>query len=118
MQLMWTVLNPGATRWVDSLTCWHPQGDDPARPRRSGNQVIKELALKIVDKLEHDEYVVYHDGAAVASFGIRRSSNKNKGHDRIPLNWVWERTLPRISRGVPNRRDDSLRQIGVLPEAG
>lgn len=61
-------------------------------PRRSRNQITKELAKKIIDKLEavkessgaHDQYVVYHKGEAVAIFGLRHSSQKNKGHDHIP----------------------------------
>ena len=63
--------------------------------RRSHNQITKELAIKIVKKLEaaditdpgdeHDEYAVYGTtGKLVRTFGIRRSSRKNQGHDHIP----------------------------------
>lgn len=54
--------------------------------------ITKELALKIAKKLEatlektkgpHDIWVVRHNGTVVASFGIRRGSNKQLGHDYI-----------------------------------
>ena len=64
-------------------------------PRQSRNQITKELALKIAKKLEavditepgdeHDDYAVYDaTGKVVRTFGIRRSSRKNQGHDHIP----------------------------------
>ena len=55
--------------------------------------ITKELAERIVRKLKariitgkkaHDIAQVYNDGKLVAWFGIRRSSNKDKGHDHIP----------------------------------
>ena len=64
-------------------------------PRRSHNQITKELALKIVGKLDaaditepgspHKEYAVYGKGnKLVATFGIRHSPRKDQGHDHIP----------------------------------
>lgn len=55
----------------------------------------KEDALKIKRKLKakiektkkgrpHDLTVIYHGGALIASFGIRRGSNKGLPHDHIP----------------------------------
>jgi hypothetical protein len=32
----------------------------------------------------HDIQKIYHDGKLVASFGIRRGSKRNAGHDHIP----------------------------------
>ena len=55
--------------------------------------ITKELALKIVKKLKakvvtrakpHDIALVNHEGKMVASFGIRRGSRKDQGHDHIP----------------------------------
>jgi len=55
--------------------------------------VTKELALKIAKKFgavierssgAHDLACVYHDGVLVATFGIRRGSEKDQGHDHIP----------------------------------
>jgi hypothetical protein len=56
--------------------------------------ITKELAIKIADKLKaeqhykkgrpHDLYVVSYGGKTVAMFGIRRGSEKDKGHDHIP----------------------------------
>jgi len=55
--------------------------------------ITKELALKIAKKLNaqikkttkaHDIAEIFHQGKLVATFGIRRGSNKNLGHDHIP----------------------------------
>ncbi|MBI3852396.1 MAG: hypothetical protein HY298_19240 [Verrucomicrobia bacterium] len=55
--------------------------------------ITKESALKIAKKLEaeietggkaHDMAYVYHEGKMIANFGIRRGSQKDKGHDHIP----------------------------------
>ena len=56
--------------------------------------ITKELALEIAKKLKatkhskknrpHDLYVVSFGGRIVATFGIRRGSEKDKGHDHIP----------------------------------
>ena len=56
--------------------------------------ITKELALKIAGKLgaksqykkgrPHDLYTFYHKGRAILKFGIRRGSEKDKGHDFIP----------------------------------
>lgn len=54
--------------------------------------ITKELAEKIAIKLgakrtpagAHDIAAVYHDGVLIAKFGIRRGSEKDKGHDHIP----------------------------------
>lgn len=55
--------------------------------------ITKELAEKMIRKLgavrqqtgkAHDIYGVVHDGVLIASFGLRRGSEKDKGHDHIP----------------------------------
>lgn len=56
--------------------------------------ITKELAEKIAKKLEakvnerknraHDLAQVFYKGKLVASFGLRRGSKKNLGHDHIP----------------------------------
>jgi hypothetical protein len=54
--------------------------------------VTKELALKIAKKLEaelseitggHTKASIFYEGKLIASFGIRRGSEKDKGHDFI-----------------------------------
>lgn len=55
--------------------------------------ITKELALKIKDKLGavplttkndvHDMYGVFHNDRLIASFGIRRGSKKDAGHDHV-----------------------------------
>ena len=95
----------------------------------AGRQITKELALKIVKKLkatnesdpsdEHDLYTVY-DGrnVLVASFGVRRSSQKDKGHDHIPREL---QVGPNLAKGLgncPKSRNDYLLKIGAsLDEA-
>jgi len=95
-------------------------------PRRSRNQITKELALKIVEKLraqnvttrsdEHDEYVVMHDGVAVARFGIRRSSQKNKGHDYVSGELGVGPNFAKNLAWCPKSRDDYLRKIGAIED--
>jgi hypothetical protein len=63
---------------------------DPAMARI----ITKELAIEIARKLgaskhskknrPHDLYQVSYGGRIVATFGIRRGSEKDKGHDHIP----------------------------------
>jgi len=53
--------------------------------------ITREHALKIASKLgaeveargKHDMAYVRHEGKLIASFGIRRCSQKDKGHDYI-----------------------------------
>ena len=56
--------------------------------------ITKELAIEIARKLEaqksskkgrpHDDYLVFYNGRLITRFGIRRGSEKDKGHDHIP----------------------------------
>ena len=55
--------------------------------------ITKELALIIAKKLggtkekkkgAHDIWVIRHNGKIITSFGIRRGSNKELGHDHVP----------------------------------
>ena len=56
------------------------------------SQIDCDLALKIAKKLDatlsegsaHQLAEIYHQGVLIGSFGIRRSSKKNIGHDYIP----------------------------------
>ena len=61
-------------------------------PRR-GPLVTREHADRIVKKLDaavdrgrgaHDLASIYHEGALVVQFGIRRSSKKDTGHGHLP----------------------------------
>jgi len=48
-------------------------------------KIAKKLGAKVVKKTKaHDINAVYHAGKMVASFGIRRGSRKDLGHDHIP----------------------------------
>ena len=95
-------------------------------PRRSRNQITKELALKIVAKLEaqfittrssaHDEYGVFHNDQMIASFGVRRSSTKNKGHDHIPTELGVGPHFAKDLARCPKSRDDFLRRVGAMTE--
>jgi hypothetical protein len=95
----------------------------------SGRQITKELAMKIVKKLKandesdrgavHSLYTVY-DGQnmLVASFGIRRASEKDKGHDHIPREL---QVGPNFAKGLancPKSRNDYLRKINAAPDDG
>ena len=94
--------------------------------RRSRTQITKELAQKIVGKLEavnesqagdeHDEYGVYHNDVLVAQFGVRRGARKGAGHDHIPGDLGVGPNFAKQLGQCPKSRDDFLRAIGVLEE--
>ena len=82
-------------------------------------QITKQLAKKIARKLKavttpgskHDFMVVEYKGCVVASFGIRRGSQKNEGHDHVPpaLN-----VGPRFAKDLaqcPKRREDWIAEM-------
>jgi hypothetical protein len=91
-------------------------------PRRSRTQITKELALKIVHKLEaiestekgdeHDEYEVYNQQRLIATLGIRRGSRRNSGHDHIPSDLGVGPNFAKQLGQCPKSRNDYLRQIG------
>jgi hypothetical protein len=89
-------------------------------------QIDAELARKIAKKLKaeidksgsaHDIAMVYHDGVLVASFGIRRGSKKNLGHDHIPGELQVGPFFAKQIGRCPKSREDYLREIGVLDDA-
>ena len=53
--------------------------------------ITTQLAVKIAKKLgavmrsgrAHDHADIFYDGKLIATFGIRRGSNQNQGHDHI-----------------------------------
>ena len=87
--------------------------------------ITKELAIKIRDKLGarslttkndvHDVYGVFYNDRLIASFGIRRGSKKDSGHDHVPkaLNVPtgFAKQIGTCSRYL----DDYLRAQGLLP---
>lgn len=42
-----------------------------------------------VNKKGHDRAEIHYNGKWIASFGIRRASNKSTGHDHIPKSIHW-----------------------------
>jgi hypothetical protein len=90
--------------------------------------ITKELAEKIAKKLKaemvkrkaqpHDLAVVYHNGVMVASFGIRRRSEKDKGHDHVPKEIFVGTAFARLLGQCPKSRDDwvrALQEKGIIP---
>ncbi|HWX53668.1 MAG TPA: hypothetical protein VN176_03660 [Verrucomicrobiae bacterium] len=87
--------------------------------------ITKELALKIRDKLEaqnitpkhaaHDKYGVYHNGQLVGTFGIRRASEKDKGHDHVQKNLNIRTAFAKQLAICTKSREDYLREIGQIP---
>lgn len=93
-----------------------------------GRIITKELALKIVKKLDaakiatrnkaHDEYLVEEDGIQIAIISIRRSSEKDKGHDYIPREiHVGPNAAKKLAQCTMERAEyiAFLRENGVLP---
>ncbi len=95
-------------------------------PQRSRTQITKELALRIVDKLEaveitdkgdeHDEYGVFHEGQLIQSFGVRRGSRRGAGHDHIPGDLDVGPNFAKQLGQCPKSRDDYLRKMGLLTD--
>lgn len=94
--------------------------------RRSRTQITKELAIKIVGKLEavdvtekgdeRDEYVVSHEGVIAAQFGIRRGSRRDAGHDHIAGELGLGSNFAKQRGQCPKSCDDYLRQIDAVQE--
>jgi hypothetical protein len=107
------------------------KGCDEKDDVMAGRQITKEMAIKIVKKLEaakragpnlaHDLYDVYHNDILIASFGVRRSSDRDIGHDHIPHAIGVGTGFAKGLAQCPNSRDDYLRKVGALapdPDAG
>jgi hypothetical protein len=87
--------------------------------------ITKELAIKICTKLcarditppnaAHDRYGVFHNGVLVASFGIRRGSSKDMGHDFIPKEINVRTSFAKQLAICTKSREDYLREIKLLP---
>lgn len=87
--------------------------------------ITKELAEKIVKKLKakilkrgnrpHDLAQVFHKGRLIASFGVRRGSKKNLGHDHIPDQIYVSTREAKLLGQCPLSRDE---WINILTEKG
>jgi hypothetical protein len=90
-------------------------------------QITKELALKITKKLggqiqrgqgAHDLVLLFHDETLVATFGLRRGSEKDKGHDHIPSQIHVSPNFAKQLAQCSKSREDwiaALRQRGLIP---
>lgn len=87
--------------------------------------ITKELALRIVKKLKakihphpnrpHDLACVFEGDKLVATFGLRRGSNKNLGHDHIPDSIHVRPREARLLGQCPLSRDE---WIAILSKKG
>lgn len=89
-------------------------------------QIDKGLAKKIAKKLRakvdrksgsaHDIATVFYDGKLIKSFGIRRGSKKNLGHDHIPddlgVRMSFAKELGRCTKSL----EQYLVEIGEIDE--
>jgi len=81
-------------------------------------QITKQLALKIAKKLRatkdatrsraHDLMVVEHNGREVVSFGIRRGSRREAGHDHIPGDLRVPMHFAKLLAQCPRSRQDYI----------
>jgi len=89
--------------------------------------ITKELAVKIAQKLNatvtksgaHDLAAVFHDGVLVASFGIRRGSEKDKGHDYIPGEiFVGPGFAKQLGQCPKSHQDwvEAMQEKGIIPK--
>ncbi len=89
--------------------------------------ITKELAEKIAKKLDaqkedesgpHTLWAIYHEGLAVALFGIRRGSAKDLGHDHIPAQIHVGPGFAKLLGQCPKSREDwlaKLREKRIIP---
>ncbi len=93
-------------------------------------QITLELARKIVKKLKakkipkrssaHDFMVVEENGQDVASFGIRRGSEKDQGHDHIPKNLLVTTRFAKDLANCPKSRQDwidHMKERGLIQDS-
>jgi hypothetical protein len=91
-------------------------------------QITKELALAIAGKLKavlhykkgrpHDLYVVHYKGKYIAQFGIRRTSDKGKGHDFIPAQIHLSTHEAKLLGQCPFLYEDwveKMKEKGIIP---
>ncbi len=79
-------------------------------------QIAKKLKAKIIKgSRRHDFAQVFHGGKLVASFGIRRGSKKNLGHDHIPDQIYVSTREAKLLGQCPLSRDE---WINILTEKG
>ncbi len=84
-------------------------------------QITKQMAKKIVSKLKatradrhstaHDLMVVTHDGKIIVSFGMRRGSKKELGHDHIPRELGVSMGFAKKLALCSKYRDDWIREM-------
>ena len=78
--------------------------------------VTKEHAIKIAKKLKanyrqekaHSYADIFHDGKLIAWFGIRRGSEKDKGHDHVQKDLHVNGHQARLLAACPLSREDWL----------
>src|SRR5438093_704188 len=90
--------------------------------------ITKELAEKIVRKLgavrlqsggAHEIYGVLENGVLIASFGLRRGSEKEKGHDHIPNDLhVGPGFAKALAQCTKSKKEwlQAMKNKGLLPE--
>ena len=87
--------------------------------------ITKQLALKIAEKLgaklkagkAHDLAIVFHENKAIASFGIRRGSSREAGHDHVQKSLHLTPSKARLLAQCPMTREQWLaimREKGLL----
>ncbi len=91
--------------------------------------ITKELAQKIIRKLgavslqsggAHEIYGVLEGDVLIASFGLRRGSEKDKGHDHIPNDLHVGPGFAKALAQCTKSRDEWLQLMkhkGLLPDA-
>jgi hypothetical protein len=96
---------------------------------RVARQITKQLAQKIIKKLKgrkvksknaaHDEYEIEHEGEVIGHTSIRRSSNKEIGHDHVQRDLQISTRQAKDLANCPMSREDyiqHLRDIGEIDD--
>jgi hypothetical protein len=91
-------------------------------------QITKELAEKIATKLgavlmpgknhAHDLMGVYHNDSLITQFGIRRGSEKDKGHDHVQRDLRVSTRFAKELGTCTKSRDQWIKEMqdkGIIP---
>ncbi len=85
--------------------------------------ITKQHAVKIAKKLKatfresraHSHADIYHEGQLIASFGIRRGSEKDQGHDHVQSDLHVNNSQAKLLAACPLTHDE---WIGIMRDKG
>ena len=71
-------------------------------------KIAKKLKASILEEKAHSYAEIFYDGKLIARFGIRRGSEKDKGHDHVQKDLHVNGHQARLLAACPLSREDWL----------